>query len=132
MRTLVLVSVLSVAACTVGCAASTKTTATSVDSAPRIETGALNEAVIGSRVSMRGRVTRVQDDAPYGHKLWLDDGTGEAQVFIDATTELIRHTGAWRVDDELFVTGNVAKYQELWELLPKLASDIVVVDRPSD
>lgn len=125
--------VLWLVALSAGCpASSAPTTPSGIDSAPRIETGSLRAAAIGARVSVQGRVTRVQDDSPYGHKVWVDDGTGEAQLFIDASTELIRHTGAWRVNDVLLVAGEVAKYQSLYELLPRTASDIVVVERPDN
>lgn len=96
---------------------------------PLVETGALDTVPVGVRVSIRGHVTRVQDDSPYGHKLWVDDGTGEAQVFVDAATDLIRHTGSWRVADLLRVDGIVGKYGHRYELLPKTTSDIVVLER---
>jgi hypothetical protein len=98
---------------------------------PVIATGALDEAEVGARVTIWGHVTRVQDDSPYGHKLWVDDGTGEAQVFIDASTQLIRHTGSWRVADLLRVDGVVGKYGQNYELLPMTPSDIVVLERDS-
>lgn len=132
MRALSLCVVLTLASAAVGCrATSTDITASGANS-PTIETGSLGTAVVGARVSIRGQVTGVQDDSPYGHKLWVDDGTGEAQVFIDASTALIRHTNAWRVRDVLLVTGDVAKYQSLYELLPKLPSDIVLLERPEN
>ena len=132
MRRIILAAVIAVVS-TAGCQGKAgRTTAASEVSAPRIETGALNTAVVGSRVSIQGRVTRVQDDSPYGHKLWVDDGSGEARVFIDASLQLIRHTGTWRVGDELLVTGDVAKYQSSWELLPKAPANMVVVGRPDD
>ena len=122
--------VVLLAAAGAGCQTNSRgATAASIESPPRIETGHLNDAVIGSRVSIRGRVTRVQDDSPYGHKLWVDDGSGEARVFIDASLQLIRYTSTWRVDDELVVSGDVARYQSSWELLPKVPADIVVVGR---
>jgi hypothetical protein len=99
------------------------------DIVPLIETGALDTVEVGARVSVRGHVTRVQDDSPYGHKLWVDDGTGEAQVFVDAATELIRHTGSWRVADLLRIEGIVGKYGQSYELLPKTTYDIVVLER---
>ena len=133
MRAVILSATIAVAVCAAGCPApQNAATASGADSAPQFETGNLGEAVVGTRVAVRGRITRVQDDSPYGHKLWVDDGTGEAQVFIDASTDLIRHTNAWRVGDEVRVTGAVSKYQSLFELLPSVASDMVVLDRPSD
>ena len=116
-----------------GCRGATQeTTPAPTDSAPLVETGKLNQVGSGSRVRIQGRVTRVQDDSPYGHKLWLDDGSGEAPVFIDARTELIRQTNAWRVNDVLVVTGDTASYRNVMEVLPRITSDVVVLDRSAD
>jgi hypothetical protein len=133
MRSLVSIAALCFALFEIACRpAPVETTTNGAASAPRIETGSLDTAVVGARVSIRGRLTRIQDDSPYGHKLWVDDGTGEAQVFVDASSELIRHTNAWRVNDTLLVTGNVAKYQSVFEMLPRVPADVVVLERFTD
>ena len=119
----------TLAACHGG--ASARRSAHPANEIPVIATGSLDAAEVGARVSIWGHVTRIQDDSPYGHKLWVDDGTGEAQVFVDASTELIRHTASWRVADLLRIDGVVGKYGHHYELLPKTTSDIVVLERDS-
>ena len=133
MRSVVLGLFLLTVTGALGCRGATRgTTQAAVDSPPMLQTGSLDQAASGSRVRIQGRVTRIQDDSPYGHKLWLDDGTGEAQVFIDARTELIRQSNAWRVNDVLLVTGETASYRNVMEVLPKVASDVVVLERVAD
>ncbi len=97
-----------------------------------IETGALETAVVGTVVRARGRIVRTQDDAPYGYKIWIDDGSGECQVFIDASTELIGMAAAWHVGDWIEVTGLVAKYESTFEIVPRAAVDIALAPAPPD
>lgn len=97
-----------------------------------IGTGALESAVVGTVVRARGRIDRKRDDAPYGYKIWIDDGSGECRLFIDASTDLIGMTAAWQVGDWIEVTGVVAKYEGTLEILPRAASEIAPASAPPD
>src|SRR5262249_26793340 len=51
----------------------------------RLRTAAVGERTEGRLVTVRGAaVDSVQNDGPYGHKLWIDDGSGRVQVFFPA------------------------------------------------
>jgi hypothetical protein len=71
-------------------------------------------------------VTDVIDDLPYRHKLFLDDGTGVAQVFIDLgpgiPVDALRDT-LLREGVDLCVTGVVAQFASVgFERLARGAS----------
>jgi DNA/RNA endonuclease YhcR with UshA esterase domain len=54
-----------------------------------VGTGAVNESVEGQLVRVAGNVTQTfQDDSPYGYKLYINDGTGEVQVFVHVSANL--------------------------------------------
>ena len=93
--------------------------------APRpVRTGRVGAAEEGTLIRAAGRILRVQDDAPYGYKIFIDDGTGELQVFIDASTELIADATAWQPGDRVQVTGFAGRYQETHEIMPRIPSDM--------
>ena len=83
----------------------------------------------GDLITVRGTmVTDVIDDLPYGYKLFLDDGTGVAQVFIDLGAEIpvdaFRDTLLVEGVD-LCVTGVVAQFASVgFELLPRDSRDL--------
>ena len=68
------------------------------------------------------------DDGEYGFKLFLDDGTGVAQIFIDAKSGVrvkkIRDSLLTQGED-LCVTGVVGQFAGVgFELLPRTTRDI--------
>ena len=89
-----------------------------------VETGRLSEAEAGSLVRAAGRITRKEDDAPYGYKVFIDDGSGEARVFLDVSTGLVEAARTWRVGDSLDVVGVAGRYGETPELAPRRPADI--------
>ena len=60
----------------------------------------------------------------YGYKIFIDDGSGELQVFIDAATELIADVTVWQPGDRVKVTGFAGRYQETHEIMPRIPSDM--------
>jgi len=93
-------------------------------------------ATAGRLITVRGKaVANLEDDDIYGYKLFLDDGNGVAQVFIDASADIpvddIRDTLC--KDTELIVTGLVGHFAGVgYELLPRTQDDIVVVKTDSE
>ena len=83
----------------------------------------------GDLITVRGTmVTDVIDDLRYGHKLFLDDGTGVAQVFIDLGSgipvDALRDTLLTEGTD-LCVSGVVAQFASVgFELLPRDSRDL--------
>lgn len=83
----------------------------------------------GDVITVRGTaVSGVVDDLPYGHKVFLDDGSGVGQVFIDSKSGIPVDRLARRLITEgadLCVTGVVAQFAAAgFEILPRTRRDI--------
>lgn len=92
-----------------------------------VTTGGVNESVEGTLVKVTGNITQTfQDDSPYGYKLYINDGSGEVQVFVHASAgfdkEALRALAAGR---RLTVTGLAAQYETTYEVAPRQPSDLV-------
>jgi DNA/RNA endonuclease YhcR with UshA esterase domain len=73
-----------------------------------------------------GRITRpVGDDAPYGFRIFLDDGTGETQVFVSTSTGIKRR--GLRKGKRIRVTGLSGQYNDHYEINPRFQADIKVI-----
>ena len=88
----------------------------------------MGEATEGTLVRVTGRVTKTfQDDAPYGYKLYVNDGSGEVQIFVHlfpgVPTSTLR---ALTTAQTIQVTGLSAQYESTYEVAPRQAADIVV------
>jgi DNA/RNA endonuclease YhcR with UshA esterase domain len=51
-----------------------------------VATGDIGEGTEGSLMKITGTVTQIAGDIPYGYKVFVDDGSGETQIFIAAST----------------------------------------------
>jgi hypothetical protein len=86
-------------------------------------------ATEGEVITVRGTaMADLEDDSIYGFKLFLDDGAGVAQVFIDADADIpvdrIRNSLLVKGED-LCVTGVVSQFAGVgYELLPRTRKDI--------
>lgn len=89
-----------------------------------IRTGQFREAEEGLLIQTTGRIERVLGDAPYGYKIFINDGSGELQVFIDASTELIGDVTVWKPGDSVHVTGFAGRYEKTRALMPRVWSDM--------
>ena len=89
-----------------------------------VRTGRVGEAEEGYLIRAAGRIDRVKDDAPYGYKIFVDDGSGELQVFVDASTELIEDVTVWKPGDSIDVIGFAGRYEETHEIMPRIPSDM--------
>jgi len=92
-----------------------------------VATGAVNEAVVGRLLRVHGAISKpVLDDAAYGQKVFLDDGSGEAQVFVhlSAGRPLIA-TAALSVGQVISVVGLCSRYETSFEVAPRRAEDLV-------
>ena len=89
-----------------------------------VQTGRVGEAEEGYLIRAAGRIDRVEDDAPYGYKIFIDDGSGELQVFIDASTELIEDVTVWKPGDSIHVIGFAGRYEDTHEMMPRIPSDM--------
>ncbi|HEY9284152.1 MAG TPA: hypothetical protein VIP46_11920 [Pyrinomonadaceae bacterium] len=97
-----------------------------VADAPRprqVSTREVGEGTEGRLVSVAGVISKpVQNDAPYGFRFFVDDGTGEVQIFVSASTKIPR--AGLRPGRRVRVTGFSGQYKEHYEVEPRFASDI--------
>lgn len=96
----------------------------------RVATGSVGAASVGRLLRIRGRlVSNVVDDQPYGWKLYVDDGSGQALVFIATDTAI--DVSRWQRGQEIVVTGIGGQYGDHYELLPRMQSDLQLVSPPA-
>ena len=89
----------------------------------KFSTREIGEATEGRLVNVAGVVTKpLQPDAPYGFRFFVDDGTGEVQIFVSASTGI--PTAGLRPGRRVAVTGFSGQYKEHYEVEPRFASDI--------
>jgi hypothetical protein len=86
-----------------------------------VHTGSIGEATEGSIVRVIGRITRLEDDAPFGQKVFVDDGSGEIRVFINTGTG-ISVTGL-APGQLLSVTGFSGQFND-YEIDPRFPRDL--------
>ncbi|WP_437676745.1 DNA-binding protein [Sorangium sp. So ce131] len=93
-----------------------------------VKTSEVDEAVEGLLVRVAGQVTRaVEDDAPYGLKVFVDDGSGEVQVFVHLVENMpVIDTSSLDVGQEIEVTGLAAQYEATYEVCPRRAEDLTL------
>lgn len=88
-----------------------------------VQTGKVGEATEGRLVKVKGKITRpLGDDLPYGFRLFVNDGTGEIQVFINASTGI--DPRGLQVGERVHVTGLSGQYKDHYEISPRFPADI--------
>ncbi|MEM6520434.1 MAG: hypothetical protein AAF722_14010 [Cyanobacteria bacterium P01_C01_bin.70] len=87
---------------------------------------AAGKALEGKLVTVRGRVVvPLQDDAPYGDRLWLQDATGEIQIYIAKSTHIApAELPFLQVGHTVEVTGLSSQFDESDEVMPRSRADI--------
>ena len=90
------------------------------------KTGDVKEAVEGKLIRVSGKVTKpLVDDAPYGAKLFIDDGSGETQVFVhNVAGKPVIDVTSLAVDQQLTVVGLGAQYEAAYEVCPRKTDDL--------
>lgn len=93
-----------------------------------VATGEVNESVEGQLVQVSGNVTKTfQDDSPYGYKLYIDDGSGEVQVFVHVSAGFDKATlQALTANQRITVVGLAAQYETTYEVAPRQPSDLTL------
>jgi DNA/RNA endonuclease YhcR with UshA esterase domain len=91
-----------------------------------VGTGAVNESVEGQLVKVSGKVSQIfQDDAPYGYKLYINDGTGEIQIFAHISAGFDKAAlQALSAGQQLTVVGFTSQYNTTYEVAPRQPSDL--------
>jgi DNA/RNA endonuclease YhcR with UshA esterase domain len=89
-------------------------------------TGDIDEPLEGHLVRVTGAVTKpVVDDSPYGFKVFIDDGSGELQIFVHLVGgEPLADVASLAVDQTVAVTGFVGQYEQTYEVMPRSADEL--------
>lgn len=91
----------------------------------RVATGQVGPATLGFLVTVEGTLTGpVQKDAQYGYKVFIDDGTGQAQVYINSTTDIDPNAPWLKPGRAIRVTGFGNQYDTAYEVDPRSRKDI--------
>lgn len=90
---------------------------------PTVSTGKIDETTEGRLVKVKGMITRaVTSDLPYGSRLFINDGTGEIQIYVSASTQI--DVSSFKAGQRLSVTGLSGQYKDHYEVEPRFPADI--------
>jgi DNA/RNA endonuclease YhcR with UshA esterase domain len=91
-----------------------------------VATGQVGTATLGCIVTIEGTITAdgVVADLPYGYKLWLNDGSGLAQVYLNASTNIDPKAPYLKAGKRLRVTGFGNQYDTTYEVDPRSKKDL--------
>lgn len=91
-----------------------------------VATGAVGEATEGKLIRITGTITQpVENDLPFGFKVVVNDGSGEIQVFVNASTGI--DVSGLHQGQTLEVTGFSGQFADHFEVDPRFQDDIKVV-----
>ena len=91
-----------------------------------VKTGSVGEADEGILVQVVGYITRKDGDPPYGYKMFIDDSSGECQIFINTSTGLVENARKLKVGDLMLIIGFSGQYEKTYEIMPRVLSDITI------
>jgi len=91
-----------------------------------IATGDVSEATEGSLVEVTGTVTRpIVNDLPFGYQVFVDDGSGETQIFIAASTGIDPFKIPFiQLGARITAVGFSGQFLAQYEVLPRNRGDI--------
>ena len=91
----------------------------------RIATGHVGTATLGFLITVEGKVTQaVEKDLPYGYKLFIDDGSGAAQIYLNKSTDIDPKSPLFHVGSRIRVTGFGNQYNSTYEVDPRSQRDL--------
>jgi hypothetical protein len=91
-----------------------------------VATGDIGESTEGSLMKITGTVTRpIVNDLPFGYQVFVDDGSGETQIFIPASTGINPFTIPFiRLGARITAVGFSAQFLAQYEVLPRHRLDL--------
>jgi RecJ-like exonuclease len=95
-------------------------------SALTVATGQVGRTTLGHLITVVGVVTAagVASDLPYGYKVFLDDGSGAVQVYLNASTNIDPKAPHLKAGQRLRVTGFASQYETTYEIEPRSKHDL--------
>jgi DNA/RNA endonuclease YhcR with UshA esterase domain len=92
----------------------------------RVATGDVNEATEGKMVRITGTITQpIVNDPPFGFIIVVNDGSGEVNVFVCASTGI--DVSGLSPGQTIEVTGFSGQFADHFEVDPRIQADIRVV-----
>jgi len=92
-----------------------------------VATGDVNDATEGSIVRITGTITQpIVNDLPFGFIIVVNDGSGDINVFVAASTGI--DVSGLSPGQTVEVTGFSGQFADHFEVDPRIQSDIRVVD----
>jgi hypothetical protein len=89
----------------------------------RVTTGQIGEGTEGRLVELQARVAQpIGSDLPFGYRLFVDDGSGEVQVYVYASTHI--DLNGLQPGQPVRVVGLSGQYADHYELWPRAPGDI--------
>jgi DNA/RNA endonuclease YhcR with UshA esterase domain len=105
----------------------TKTGTGNVITPIHVNSGNVNESREGMIVRTGGIIESLHSDLPYGYKIYINDGTGLLNIFVNTSAGFLGDTILWRISDSISVTGFSAQYGAEYEVEPVMRQDISVL-----
>lgn len=92
-----------------------------------VDTGDVGEDTEGLLIVVEGTITRgPTNDLPFGYSVFVDDGSGETQVFIPASTGINPFRLPYiEPGRELRVRGFGGQFEAQYEVLPRILTDVL-------
>src|SRR5215203_2997950 len=91
----------------------------------RVATGHVGAATLGFLITVEGALTQdVQKDPPDGYKVFIDDGTGAVQVYLNTSTDIDPRAPYLKKGRTIRVTGFANKYGSTYEVDPRFQRDV--------
>lgn len=91
-----------------------------------VNTGNVNESHEGVVINTSGIIDSIHSDLPYGYKIYINDGSGLLNIFVNTSAGFLSDTTQWRVSDSISVIGFSAQYGAKYEVEPRMRKDIKV------
>ncbi len=92
-----------------------------------VKTGNVNESHEGMLVNTGGIIESLHSDLPYGYKIYINDGSGLLNIFVNASSGFLGDTTLWKVSDSISVIGFSAQYGAEYEVEPVMRQNISVL-----
>jgi len=99
--------------------------------ARRVATGAVGESTEGLLVTVKAKITRAPAaDDDFGFKLFVDDGSGELQIFVNLQTGI--DVSALALGERVKITGFSSQFEADFEIDPRFPQDVVPLKKDRD
>jgi DNA/RNA endonuclease YhcR with UshA esterase domain len=94
----------------------------------KLSTGAISERIIGKLIKIVGTVTKPVDEvAPYGFRVSVNDGTGEVIAYVSTSTTI--SPKEFMPGQNVQLVGVAGKFNEHYQIYPRSPADIRLIGK---